>query len=436
MPPGPSISVQCRRFDKLAFAGFVKRRTHRYICRVKRLWVAGFFCLAFSLPAAGAEEVGRGSAGRQPELPLKFPALGVRDSNGNFLPLFSLAAYRAEFRYLQRVYHQIDLAGPAVETDGWTHNIPETEWLLLGLSYFGYAYANLAQHDPGFREETLAEMRWLIEAMQTPRVSGFITPHLGVPFGTNRLNASTFVHGHFLNLALRYREVSGDKQYNALLQRVATALAQEFDKTDQGILRSYRDMWWITDNCPSLAALSRYDRLFHTHLSEVKARFLKSLKAYYLDPATGLLCTFVDPSQRRQLQGARGVSVMYALHFFPDIDPAMAAEQYTLAKRYLIRDGLGFAAVREFPEGVEPEPDVASGPIFLGVGLSASGFAIPAAALQQDRETAWALLKASALVGGPSLQDGELHYSAMPPVGQAVVLFGKTLLRAPEDAPR
>jgi hypothetical protein len=46
------------------------------------------------------------------------------------------------------------------------------------------------------------------------------------------------------------------------------------------------------------------------------------------------------------------------------------------------------------------------------------------------------LLKAAAIVGGPTLENGELHYTEMPMVGQAVILFGKTAMLAPDRASR
>src|SRR5580765_1837875 len=69
----------------------------------------------------------------------------VVDENGMALSLFSDAAYRAEFRFLRREFHQTDLAGSAVATDGWTKNIPEAEWPFMEFCYFGYACAALAK---------------------------------------------------------------------------------------------------------------------------------------------------------------------------------------------------------------------------------------------------------------------------------------------------
>src|SRR6266542_2082725 len=238
----------------------------------------------FALICLAVENEGASPTNRLAESGKQPAAFVVTNETGRPLELFSPEAYRAEFRYLQRFFHQTDLNGPPVETDGWTRNIPEAEWPFLGFAYFGYACANLARFDPEFRDPAQAEMRWLIEALQAPRMSGFVAGHFGEPFGTNQIHASVFVHGHFLNLTLSYREVSGDTRYDALLQKIATALYQKYLETDQGVLPSYRTMWWLSDNFPALAALSHYDRIFHRNTAQAKDKFLSNAKAYYLDP--------------------------------------------------------------------------------------------------------------------------------------------------------
>lgn len=382
--------------------------------------------LALSLPALMQSAIGQATNASDPVAFLT--KLEIQDEKGNALPLLSPEAYRAEFRYLRRIYHQIDLKGPAVETDGWTYNIPEAEWPFMGVAYFGYACCNLAKYDPTIRDDALAEARWCIEALQTLRLSGFITPHIGPPFGTNEIKAATFVHGHFLSLAVRYRDVSGDSRHDAMIHRVAEALAKAYTANDQAILRSYKDMWWITDNCPSLSALARYGILFKRDTSKIRSRFIQSVRDHYLDRPTGLFATYVDPKTYRQLQGPRGVSVMYGLQFMRDIDSKFATEQYTLAKSHFIRTTFGLTAAREFPEGVDGRGDVDSGPLILGLGPSASGFAIAAAAVMDDFETAMQLARSSVIVGSPKLSNGELQYTMMPTVGQSVILFGKALL--------
>ena len=373
-----------------------------------------------------ADEPGRGEARAPLQAAPTAAPMRVTTEDGSPLDLISLAAYKAEFRFLRGVWHQIDLAGPAVETDGWTNNIPQAEWPFMGLSYLGYSAANLARIDPTFRDEALTEMRWLIEALQTLRMSGFLTPHFGPPFGRGEIRAAVFVHGHFLNLALRYRELTADPRYDPVIHKVAQALARDYAKAEQGILASYRGMWWITDNFPALSGLVRYDRQFGCHLSGVKDRFVANLKAHYLDHKTGMFCTFVDPTTSGQLQGPRGISEMYGLHFLKDFAPDFALEQYAAAKRCLLRQVLGLTGVKEFPAGAPTELDVASGPLIFGLGPSASGFGIAAAAIMGDTTTARHMIESSVAVGLPRYSNGQLNYLAMPSVGQTVVLFGKT----------
>jgi hypothetical protein len=362
-----------------------------------------------------------------------FPSLTAEDATGQRILLLSLEAYRAEFRYLKRIFLETDLKAPAVVTDGWTTNIAEAEWPFMAFAYFGYACANLAKLNGSIRADALAEMRWLIEALQAPRMSGFVKPHFGEPFGNGPLTPSVFVHGHYLNLAVRYREVSGDTRYDLQIHRVAEALNRTFQASRHGVLKSYRDMWWISDNLPALSALARYDRIYRRDTSAARQKFLQHVKAHYLDAGTGLVCTYVDAENTRQIQGARGISTMYGLHFLRDLDVPFATEQYQLARKHFIREIFGVAAVREFAEGDGGAGDIDSGPLVFGFGPSASGFAIAATAVMKDTATTEALLKAAVLVGLPELRSGELAYTIMPPVGQAVILFGKTELRVRSD---
>jgi hypothetical protein len=85
------------------------------------------------------------------------PLLSLKDETGQTIPLLSLEAYRAEFKYLRKVLHRVDLHGPAVKTDGWNYNIPEAEWPFMSYCYFGYACVNLAQADPVLRSEAFPQ---------------------------------------------------------------------------------------------------------------------------------------------------------------------------------------------------------------------------------------------------------------------------------------
>ena len=351
----------------------------------------------------------------------------VADANTTILR----EACRSQFRYLKLALHAMDLQRPPVVTDGVTSNIAEAEWPFMAVAYYGYACANLALCDETLRADAVTEMRWALDALQTPGLSGFMTPHFGEPFGKGPLTPAVFVHGHFLSLAVRYREVTGDGRYDEIMGRVAAALGDGFARSDHGLLLSYKApvMWWLTDNFTAFSALARYDRIFKTRYSASGDKLVASIKRYYLDPKTGMYATYVDAPSRTVRQGPRGISMMYGLHFLKDFAPEFAAAQYALAKRYLVAPVfLGCCAVREFPLGQQGPADIDSGPLIMGFGPSASGFGIAAAAVMGDITTTRQLLLALSLLGLEVADGDKLSYRDVPEVGQVVILFGRSEL--------
>lgn len=365
--------------------------------------------------------------------------------------LNSAEAYRMEVRYLSRKLGELDLKGPPIITDGWKTNIAEAEWPFLACVYFGHACLNLAEAEPSLRQELLPEARWVLHALQQPRLSGFVKTHFSEPFpkrdsaagilsavnaGPNPNGAqdqlppitksAVFVHGHFLYLAMRYQNISGDQRFAPVIRQVATALARDFSATTHGLLKSYSDMWWLTDNFAAYAGLTHFDRTYGTHLSAVKDKLITTIRTRYLDPKTSLFVTYVDAEQQKILQGPRGISLMYGLHYLKEFAPAFAAEQYTVARKNFYRSFLGMGAMTEAPPGETAREDIDSGPVVFGMGPSASGFGIGAAAMMQDHRTVSELLHSLSIIGLPTMDGDGLRYQSMPMVGQAVILFGKT----------
>lgn len=350
-------------------------------------------------------------------------------------------ACRAQFRYLRQALHAIDLKGAPVLTDGLSSNIAEAEWPFMAVAYYGYACADLAQCDPTLRVEAVDEMRWALGALQTPRLSGFMTAHFGPPFGgSGPLTPSIFVHGHFLGLAVRYREVTGDTSFDPLLQRIATALGDAYARDPQGLLPGYTHppMWWLTDNCPALSALARYDHLFQTQFAATgKDKFVASLKAYYLDPPDGDVLHLRKSSITPAWAGAaRYLHDVWSV-FSSDFAPEFAAVQYTLVKQHLFGTIFGCVAVREYPLGQERAGDIDSGQLVMGFGPSASGFAIAVTAIMNDLALGDQLLRSLATLGLEIRNGDKLCYRQIPEVGQAMIFFGRAELwkRANEQMP-
>src|SRR5262249_8899757 len=111
-----------------------------------------------------------------------------------------------------------------------------------------------------------------------------------------------------------------------------------------------------------------------------------------------------------------------------DVDPAFAGEQYLRFRdRYVVSPlGLG-PAVREYPDGVDGPADVDSGPLPLGVSLSATVVTIGAAQVHSDARLAAALANYGGLAGLPVDTPWPKRYAfRLFPVGDAFLAWSKT----------
>ncbi|MBP2349580.1 hypothetical protein JOF29_000663 [Kribbella aluminosa] len=134
-----------------------------------------------------------------------------------------------------------------------------------------------------------------------------------------------------------------------------------------------------------------------------------------LDPATGLLPHQVLP----QVTGARGSSQAMIQRFLVDIDPTFARSQYQLFRDKFVT-GLG---IRECPKGTAGRGDVDSGPLVLGMSLSATVVGMGAARAHHD-SLANRLSRTGELVGMPfsGLRTKRYLFGAVP-IGDAFLAW-------------
>jgi hypothetical protein len=114
--------------------------------------------------------------------------------------------------------------------------------------------------------------------------------------------------------------------------------------------------------------------------------------------------------------------------FLVEIDPDVAGEQYRRFRdRYVVSPlGLG-PAVREYPSGVDGPADVDSGPLPLGVSLSATVVTLGAARVNGDARLAAALDGYGELAGLPVDTPWTKRYAwGLLPIGDAFLAWSKT----------
>jgi hypothetical protein len=158
------------------------------------------------------------------------------------------------------------------------------------------------------------------------------------------------------------------------------------------------------------------------------ARGLEAMRARGIDAATGLLFQAVTVDEAAPVDSPRASGSALAAYFLSFADPGMSRGLFRALKAQF-RTVLGFGGVLEYPPAVQKRGDVDSGPVLLGFGVSASGFALGASRIHGDRDIFRALYASAHLFGAPLDEaDGTRTYVVGGPLGDAILFAMFTAL--------
>lgn len=148
----------------------------------------------------------------------------------------------------------------------------------------------------------------------------------------------------------------------------------------------------------------------------------------------GLLVQSVDPDTGASHDGSRGSGTFLAAYAALYADADLARTLY-LGGRTLRATKLGFLGMREYPSDADGGSDIDSGPVLLGLGVSATGFALAGARAFDDEETFLGLDATARLFAVPlERDDGGVVSLAGGPLGDAILCAMRTAPRPGEVA--
>lgn len=361
---------------------------------------------------------------------------------------------KGEMKALMEAIRKYNLEAPAHQTDGWSDFV-EAEWPFMAMAYTGFSLCRLPELVPELKDKCRTEVEWILGALKRPAMTGFVKAHFGEPFPKDQLpqRASVFVHGHYLYLAMLAKKYLQVDMFDETSHKIYKAFLRDYKQ--QALLPSYRSMYYVPDNGSALAAMKLYDDNFGLRTSvPVRSMAVKALKAFCLDPKSQLISTYINFNYRKRDSGPRGTAVMYLGIFLPEIDVEFSKHQWNQAKRTLITplnqvtkqatllpiwashnisNLLPSSMIcMEHPNTMNwldrQYGDLDSGPVVLGVGTSASGFMIGAAAKADDMDTAKSVLKLAQFMADYKwIKDQYVATNAFHETGQAVIFYGKVL---------
>lgn len=237
-----------------------------------------------------------------------------------------------ELRHLRRILE--GTSAGAVSTRGWD-NLEQTEWPFFALIFYADAATRFASLPMAAsrREAVIAEARWALARAHAVGIAG-ADPLLP--------------HGHLLLALERFAREGRESESGELRDHLASDLGRRFAASESGVLPSYPSMWWMLDPVPALAALT-----LRGAGAAACDRWEATVRASAIDPATGLIIAGWNPERRRAIGTPRGCALMLALPDLYVVSPRLAQEQWTRARRHLVRTVQGVTGVREYPDPID-----------------------------------------------------------------------------------
>ncbi|TCO30060.1 hypothetical protein EV652_10553 [Kribbella steppae] len=255
--------------------------------------------------------------------------------------------------------------------DGADHaaqqQFPEGYFFLNAL--YGLTWVQVGLADPDRSVDAAREARWALDRLKSPDGTAVFDASLRPRYGVFHAGWTNWLRGGLI--ALKHSDAAEIDEFTRTSVEIATA----FRTAKTPFLPAYPGQAWPVDSTVAIASLRLYDDLVAPRFGATTERWVAAVKTQ-LDPATGLMPHQVEP----ETTGARASSQSMIQRFLVEIDPAFARAQYEIFKDRFVA-GVG---VREYPKGVGGHGDVDSGPLILGISLSATVVTMGAARVQHD----------------------------------------------------
>ncbi len=230
-------------------------------------------------------------------------------------------------------------------------------------------------------------------------------------------------HGYlgYTNLALgMLRLLAPETRFAGLHDRLTEGLARRLAASPHGVFETYPGEAYPSDMSMVAASIALHDCATGAPERPWFAAWRQAFSRW-IDPGSGLAyqASIAATGQPAGPPRASGTALAAFALSFVDRD---------LSKRLF--DGLhsaqagflGFGAVHEYAPGHEASGDIDSGPVVLGVSVSATGFTLASAKLHGDEAFFTSLYRTADLFGVPVHRPDGRRFMSGGPLGNAILL--------------
>jgi len=288
------------------------------------------------------------------------------------------------------------------------------------MATLGLGQAVLAH--PEQRELLVPAMQRSVEQLISPETNAFGT----AAWGQSGLASLARGHGHgylgYANLALSMlRLVDESTPHAALGDELTEALARRLAAAPHGLFETYPGEAYPPDMAMVAGSIALHDcavgRPERAFMPVWRAAFRR-----YIDADSGLLYQAASARTGATIGPPRGSGTAVAAYATSFLDRTLSRQLFDGLQRQSL-SVLGFGVMREYPPGQAGAGDIDSGPVWLGVGVSATGFALAGARLHGDEALFSELYRTVDLFGVPLREEeGAWHFMSGGPLGNAILL--------------
>ncbi|HEX2874433.1 MAG TPA: hypothetical protein VHP33_24430 [Polyangiaceae bacterium] len=230
-------------------------------------------------------------------------------------------------------------------------------------------------------------------------------------------------HGYlgYANLALSMlRLVHTETHYAKLNDELTEALARRLAAAPHALFETYPGESYA----PDIAMVAGSIALHDCAVGAPPRAFMPAWRtafSRYIDADSGLLHQAASAETGVTFDKPRGSGTAISAYALSFADPELSRKLFNGLRRQTL-NVLGFGMMREYAAGQAGAGDIDSGPVFLGVGVSATGFSAAAARVHRDDQLFTALYRTVDLFGVPLDNGNESHFMSGGPLGNAILL--------------
>jgi hypothetical protein len=341
-------------------------------------------------------------------------------------------AYAGEREYQEGLARAVDgwvERGFGESTFGTGHARFDGEWVFGTYQMAALGFGQVAIEHPEGAARNRIRMERAIDGMLSPAGGAFDT----TGWGHAALDAleTTEGHGAFLgytNLVLSlHRRLFPDSKYAALNDSMTAALVRRFETAPALLIETYPGEIYPVDNTSGIASIALHARALGTPEPQIVSRAIAGLRKNAVDRASGLLfqSAAADGSPR---DAPRGSGTALAAYFLSFADARISEELHAAVERELATRVFGFRALSEYPRGARAgHGDIDSGPLVLGLSVSATGFALAGCRIHRDADCFREILALADMFGAPLHRDERgTTYVSGGPLGDAILFAMQT----------